>query len=255
MPEMGSRSRAVLRMRGGDGSYILAAVLTTTQRDALTAEEGMVIFNSTTGTFQVYDGSSWAEPGATAVATHAADLDAHYSHMHELLQTGVYYRFPTGETDTLSHPLNSIQTSLIYIPRSGTLDRIAFEVTTEDAGKVARVGLYNLGIDGEPSTLLVDGGEVSIGSAGIKAAVISTAVTRGIYATVYLSNGTAVLRSFGKTSLDPLHWGQLATDLGDNLAIMTTPLTYQALPATHTAGGTKLQSEPIIIAIRYSALT
>jgi hypothetical protein len=34
-------------------------VLTTTERDALTAETGMLIFNSTTGTINMYDGSGW----------------------------------------------------------------------------------------------------------------------------------------------------------------------------------------------------
>tara|TARA_A100001201_G_scaffold133690_1_gene120935 strand:+ start:261 stop:464 length:204 start_codon:yes stop_codon:yes gene_type:complete len=35
--------------------------LTTTQRDALTASAGMIIFNSTTSKINVYSGSAWEE--------------------------------------------------------------------------------------------------------------------------------------------------------------------------------------------------
>lgn len=42
--------------------------LTTTQRDALTATEGMLIKNSTTGTIQSYTGGAWASVGTDATA-------------------------------------------------------------------------------------------------------------------------------------------------------------------------------------------
>jgi hypothetical protein len=35
--------------------------LTTTQRDALTASAGMIIFNSSTSKINVYSGSAWEE--------------------------------------------------------------------------------------------------------------------------------------------------------------------------------------------------
>jgi hypothetical protein len=35
--------------------------LTSTQRDALTASAGMIIFNSTTSKINVYSGSAWEE--------------------------------------------------------------------------------------------------------------------------------------------------------------------------------------------------
>lgn len=77
MPKMGEGYLPLLYIPDGAGRYIKSPVLTTTQRDALTAVEGMLIFNTTTGTFQVYDGSSWAEPGAAAVAVHAALTATH----------------------------------------------------------------------------------------------------------------------------------------------------------------------------------
>lgn len=47
----------------GTSSYVKLPELTTTQRDALTPSEGMLIKNSTTGTNQQYVGGSWVDIG------------------------------------------------------------------------------------------------------------------------------------------------------------------------------------------------
>jgi hypothetical protein len=41
------------------GGAVLYEPMTTTVRDALTAEAGMVVFNTTDTKLQVYDGSAW----------------------------------------------------------------------------------------------------------------------------------------------------------------------------------------------------
>ena len=48
-----------LRIRG-DGQVVYTP-MTTTQRDALTAQEGGVIYNSTANKLQVYNGSAWGD--------------------------------------------------------------------------------------------------------------------------------------------------------------------------------------------------
>lgn len=63
MPRMGRDTFVRLRLTGGGGSYILLPVLTTTQRDALTAAAGMVIYNSTTTQVESYNGSAWVAVG------------------------------------------------------------------------------------------------------------------------------------------------------------------------------------------------
>lgn len=52
----------------GTSSYVKLPELTTTQRDALTGAEGMLIKNSTTGTVQQYTGGAWASVGTDATA-------------------------------------------------------------------------------------------------------------------------------------------------------------------------------------------
>jgi hypothetical protein len=51
---------AALEINGTTGALIVPR-LTTTQRDALTAAAGMIIFNTTTSKFQGYDGASWQD--------------------------------------------------------------------------------------------------------------------------------------------------------------------------------------------------
>jgi hypothetical protein len=43
------------------GSTLKVANLTTTQRDALTASNGMVVYNSSTNKFQGYENGSWTD--------------------------------------------------------------------------------------------------------------------------------------------------------------------------------------------------
>lgn len=48
----------------GTSGTITIPTMTTTQRDALTAAHGMIIYNSTTATIQGYQNSAWANLGA-----------------------------------------------------------------------------------------------------------------------------------------------------------------------------------------------
>lgn len=52
-----------LKVTGTEGALI-APTLTTAQRDALTAEHGMIVYNSTTSTMQAYSNSAWINLGA-----------------------------------------------------------------------------------------------------------------------------------------------------------------------------------------------
>lgn len=45
--------------RVNTGKVMHLHVFTTSERDALTAVEGMIIFNTTTNKLEIYNGSSW----------------------------------------------------------------------------------------------------------------------------------------------------------------------------------------------------
>lgn|SRR3990167_5216092 len=61
--QMGKTTFTRVRFRGGSGGYLLLPVLTTTQRDALSAETGQMIYNSTTTQVETYNGSAWVAVG------------------------------------------------------------------------------------------------------------------------------------------------------------------------------------------------
>jgi hypothetical protein len=59
MPKMGEGQFDLVRINAGAGHYLLLPSLTSTQRDALSAENGMTIYNSTTGRIETYESGGW----------------------------------------------------------------------------------------------------------------------------------------------------------------------------------------------------
>lgn len=70
MPRMGRDTFARVIVSDGAGHYVRLPRLTTTQRDALTAVEGMMIANSTTDTIQGYINSAWRNMDAQMLAAY-----------------------------------------------------------------------------------------------------------------------------------------------------------------------------------------
>lgn len=268
MPQFGRETFTKVRFRGGSGSYILMPVLTTTQRDALTAVTGMVIFNSTTGQLEEYNGSVWRAIGkgysdttflplaggaltgdVTVAATktidgvdisaHAAALDGHTKSILELARTGQYYLPINGGWANQTLTANMLYATFLYVARAITIDRIAVWVSTADAvNPNIRLGIYNDGANLYPGTLLLDAGVVSAATTGLKAIEISQALTKGLYWVVAVSDGTPTLRA---TDANTMQWTPLgldSTDITANLIGWTVAFTYAALPNPFTAGGT-----------------
>jgi hypothetical protein len=168
-----------------------------------------------------------------------------------------YGNFITATALTTGAPAIGTLRAFPYIAptRGGTLDRIAFTVTTLLAGN-ARVGIYNSTSEQNiyPSTLVVDGGDFSTATATVKSTTISVnLVPSRLYWLVHLcGTGAATLRAVGLTS---------APNIGLNNTLPTTPnvgisvaQAYGALPATFPAGGTAITAVPIpLIAVRFSA--
>lgn len=65
LPLAGGTMTGQLNFSGTTHAGVKLLSLTTTQRDALTAANGMVIYNSTTATGQVYQGGAWVSVGTT----------------------------------------------------------------------------------------------------------------------------------------------------------------------------------------------
>ena len=70
-----------------------------------------------------------------------------------------------------------------------SVDRIAVYINVLAAGKSARLGLYRNGTNNNPGALVVDGGEVSVDTTGLKTVVIDEALTKGLYWMAIVSDG------------------------------------------------------------------
>lgn len=117
------------------------------------------------------------------------------------------------------------------------VDQLAFEVTTLEAAKNGRCGIYVADTDFQPvGAPLADSGDISIASTGLKTYTPGTPLylPRGRYLTVYNQNSaTAALRSYQGNiairTLDP------ALGAAKELLTLTVGRTYAAFPTPGTA--------------------
>jgi len=161
-----------------------------------------------------------------------------------VLRTGAYYGSRQGTSGTVAISASKLYALPIIVARDITVDRIAIEVTGAVAAN-ARLGIYNNGTNLVPGTRLLDAGEVSVATTGIKAATISQSLTKGIYWLVVVSNGTPTLRK-----VDAQTWtviGDTAADFTKSAIAYRSNFTYAALPASFpTAGEAWLNYGPIL---------
>ena len=149
-------------------------------------------------------------------------------------------------------------------PRGGTLDRLAFAVTTgAAAGGVARCGIYSAtsATNLYPNALVVDAGEVTTIGIGLKSQTISTALSAGtLYWFAFLAGtNQATIRAVNTSGNWPIFGYSNAFDSAGAANLdpgvgLTVALAYTTLPATFTASATIITSSSIpAIACRYSA--
>jgi hypothetical protein len=122
----------------------------------------------------------------------------------------------------------------IYIPNACTITKIGIEQTTGVAGN-CRLGIYNMGSDALPSTLLLDAGVVTTTATAEKEITISQSMSQGWYFLVALfdaGGASATTRRISTCSNGGFIFG------GDSAAGTVTAnapyvaQTYGALPGT-----------------------
>jgi len=109
------------------------------------------------------------------------------------IATGRYY-FPRGWGSTSTVAITkdfAIATPPIIIPERTTFTTIGIHVTVGVASSVARLGVYKMGADGVPTTLVLDAGTVSTASTGERNITISLTLEAGAYQLAYQNTGGA----------------------------------------------------------------
>lgn len=77
----------------------------------------------------------------------------------------------------------------IVIPERTTVTKIGINVTTGVASSVARLGIYKMGANGVPTTLVLDAGTVTTATTGEREVTISQVLEAGAYHLCYQSTG------------------------------------------------------------------
>lgn len=262
----------------GAGHFIQLPSLTTAERNALTAVNGMQIYNSTTNQIEDYDNGAWRARGQLAVNTHtalttgvhgvtgtvlgtedvddtpvdgattapvssnwaydhAAALDAHTRDMGQILRTGEYVvPVPADTTRIRSITADRLYGVLLWLARDITVDRIAIDVTIAGAGGTkARLGIYNVGTNLYPGSLLLDAGTVAVDATGVKSITINQSLTKGLYFTALVSDGIPTIAGLW-ARWSPLGVYSVAFNGGQQVQWLKAQ-AYGALPDPFTAAG------------------
>jgi len=168
---------------------------------------------------------------------------------------GYAYAANTGTTSTSAFSANTLYATPFTAPRNSTIDRIAFEITASQSTFFARAGIYKTvsNTNMYPGALVVDGGEFSTGTTGVKAATISTPLPDCYYWGVFLTSATAA--TF-RVLLQHSNLLGFVSTLGDGSAsqFLSRSQTYGALPSNFPASpATRAGGGGPLIAIRFSA--
>lgn len=167
---------------------------------------------------------------------------------------------PIGSVSGVAPTIGVLKAVPFISGRGGSLDRIAFEVTTVGgASAKARVGIYSATSTSNlyPNALVVDGGEFdtsSVGGVGVKSTTISKFLAKNtLYWFVYLAGtSAATVRGLGVGTV----WNLLGTDstLPTTFnSVLSVSQAYGALPSTFPGSATPAAETAPIIAVRFSS--
>jgi len=188
------------------------------------------------------------------VSAHAIDLEAHTYEPYSVLRTGEYHSWHgMGATATIALTANQLYGVPFVVTRDMTVDRIACEVTAQ-AGQKIRMGIYSTGTNCYPGTLVVDGGELTLGATGVTASTISESLTKGLYFLAIISDATPTIRRWNYTYPYPTPLGIAATDFRYGQHCWFVAQAYGALPDPFTAAATLHADYPMIIMLRVASL-
>lgn len=137
---------------------------------------------------------------------------------------------------------NTIQAVPFFCPAYLKIDQMLISVVITGTGN-GRLGIYEDNGKVYPGKLVVDAGEFSIASGGIKTLSVSCNLKGGaLYWLVYLAAGSASYRQFGAGFHQAVTFGTTST-LGTSYGLAySISQSYGALPATCPSGGSIVTS-------------
>lgn len=146
-----------------------------------------------------------------------------------------YHGVQAGASTTIALAANIAYFFPLVVGETHTFDRIAFEVTSAGTAANARLAIYNV-TNGQPSSLVLDGGSFAVSGTGVKTVTISQSLSPGVYFGAIVLDGTDTVSGLLST-----HLGLTFFMGGDSFSAPATQLsgtlTFGAFPATAFTGG------------------
>lgn len=119
------------------------------------------------------------------------------------ISTNTYYDNGTaygGSSGSLVLTANRLYAVPIFLEDPATLIRLAINLTAFVANN-ARLGIYRVGSDGRPGSLILDAGQVATTSNGFKPITISQALGPGFSFLAVVSDGTSTIAALTTSML------------------------------------------------------
>ena len=160
----------------------------------------------------------------------------------DYLISGRYYDsragFPANVSaayGTATVTANKLYGMPFYLRQQATLDQLSVEVVVSvlTSTSRARLGLYTA-TGGLPSTLIVDGGEITIDTLGVKTLSISETLAAGYYFLSIASDDTPGVAAHNLVAVQTMGFTTGSDIINDTF--VTRTFTYAALPATFGGG-------------------
>lgn len=199
----------------------------------------------TSGYVLTSNGTDWTSAAATgSLPIQAARLD-------DGLISNLYIYAPhsTGSGGSATAGTGNIRSTPIVFGRSGTVNRLGVVATSTVANAKGRIGLYEAGTTGYPTTLIVESGELDVSSSGFKSTSgLSASVSGGKAYWLAWLGGTAsgsMLAPSTNTVVSILG-GQPQTTTNTIIVGITVAQSYGSMPGTFPASATGVVSAPQI---------
>lgn len=141
-----------------------------------------------------------------------------------------------GHLATSSVSGDRLYAAPFFWPAIKSIDRIAFEVTAAVASSNARAGIYEMAASGFPGALVVDGGEISTATTGVKEATVTVSNLKpGWYYFAFLASAAITVRinSNGNIGFSVGRPNSTTTDVTQG---WYHNVSYGGLPATFPTG-------------------
>ena len=150
---------------------------------------------------------------------------------------------PGAPTSTLAVTAGRLYAIPFYASRLITLDRLAFNVSTQSNGQNARIGIYSSHSKSDlyPDTLIYDSGNLSTTGTGVKngATSLSISLTPGLYWFAMNCSSTPTVRGFVVADCYSIFGYNNTLNGSPNVGLIAT-LAFGALPVTFPSGAPAL---------------